>query len=90
VVICETQVATTTRPRSTFGDQLRAELERQEMSIRKLARRMNPDNPGIARRSLHKWIAGTRPSPASRLVVAEALGVEASTTFPDSDDSEDP
>jgi transcriptional regulator with XRE-family HTH domain len=77
------------RPRSTFGDQLRAELERQGLSIRKLARLMNPDKPEIARRSLAKWIAGTRPSPASRVLVADALGVEVAT-FEDADDSEDP
>lgn len=82
-------MATQMRPRSAFGDQLRAELERQNLSIRKLARRMNPDKPEIARRALAKWIAGTRPSPASRMLVADALGVAAST-FEDSDDSEDP
>jgi hypothetical protein len=69
---------------------LREELGRQDLSIRKLSQRMNPNSPEIARRSLAKWIAGTtNPTPASRVVVADALGLPPDA-FKDSDDGEDP
>lgn len=77
------------RPRSTFGDQLRAELVRKDMSIRKLSRLMAPEKPEHARRALAKWISGkTKPSLASRHLVADTLGVDRSV-FDDEDDDEE-
>lgn len=65
----------TTSP-SPFAKQLRAELTRQNVSIRSLAKRMNPEEPNVARRNVYRWLAGTSaPSPASREAVAQALGL---------------
>lgn len=76
------------KPRSAFGDKLRVELGRQNKSIRQLAREIDPKNPDIARRNLSRWIAGTRPTKGSRVLVAHALGVDASH-FDEDDDEED-
>lgn len=70
-----------------FGERLRTELSRQNLSIRKLARRIDPKNPEVARRNLSRWIAGTKPTGASRALVADALGVDMS--YFDEDDEED-
>lgn len=78
-----------TKPRSVFGEQLRRELDRQNLSVNKLAKRIDPQAPEIARRSLTKWIAGKHsPTRASRARVARALGVDPSM-FDDGDDEED-
>jgi transcriptional regulator with XRE-family HTH domain len=81
-------MAQVTRARSVFGDRLRAELERQDLSIRKLSRRINPAKPEASRRALAKWIAGdVKPTQANRILVADALGV--SHDFFDEDDEEE-
>lgn len=74
--------------RSAFGEKLRAELGRQNKSIRQLAREIDPSNPEIARRNLSRWIAGTRPTRGSRVLVAHALGVDPAQ-FDEDDDEED-
>lgn len=59
------------------------------MSIRKLSRLMAPEKPEHARRALAKWISGkTKPSLASRHLVADTLGVDRSV-FDDEDDEEE-
>lgn len=73
---------------TVFGERLRSELDRQGLSIRKLATRIDPASPGVARRNLHRWIAGTKPTKGSRALVAHALGVEASH-FDEDDEEED-
>lgn len=74
--------------RSPFGEKLRAELGRQNISIRKLARQIDPNHPERARRNLSRWIAGTRPTQGSRVLVAHALGVDASH-FDEEDDEDE-
>jgi transcriptional regulator with XRE-family HTH domain len=83
-------MATTDKTRSVFGEKLRGELARQDMSIRELARRLDPDNPQHTRRALHKWIAADPPAPskASRARVAGALGLDPAH-FEEEDDEED-
>jgi hypothetical protein len=71
----------------SFSLKLGAELERQNVSIRELSRRLNPDDPGTARRNIHRWLSPvghTKPSRASRRNVAVALGLD-----PDYFDAED-
>lgn len=78
-----------TRPRTQFGETLRRELDRQQLSIRKLARIMAPANPEPMRRNLARWIGGyNQPSRVHRVMVADALGVPLETF--DSDDEEEP
>jgi transcriptional regulator with XRE-family HTH domain len=73
--------------RTRFGDKLRTELDRQHLSVRKLARQMSPENPEPMRRNLARWIGGyNRPSRIHRVMVAEALGVPLETF--DEDDEE--
>ncbi len=74
--------------RSNFGDKLRVELNRQDLSLRKLAQRIDPSKPEVARRNLSRWIAGTKPTKGSRILVAHALGVDAAQ-FDEDDDEED-
>lgn len=82
-------MATTSKPRSTFGEKLRTELDSQGTSIRKLSRQINSKNPELARRNLSRWISGgTRPTQAKRRQVAEALGLDPS--YFEEDDEEDP
>jgi transcriptional regulator with XRE-family HTH domain len=75
-------------PRTIFGDRLRDALEREGLSIRALARRMNPEHPETARRNLMRWLGGTAPEPANRRLVAEALGVDP-RHFDEGDDEEE-
>ena len=67
-------------PRTPFGRKLAAELERQNVSARELARRMKPHDPEAQRRSIARWLAplgsAPNPSPSSRRAAAEALGLE--------------
>ena len=84
-------MAAPAKPRSLFGQQLRAQLERHPNidSVRRLAHAMAPDRPEHARRMLQKWIAGdAKPTIASRYVVAQALGVDAAV-FAEDDEDED-
>jgi transcriptional regulator with XRE-family HTH domain len=84
-------MATVEKARSAFGEKLRTELERRDMSIRQFSRMLDPSKPEQARRSLAKWIAAGPPNPskASRRLVAEALGLEPGH-FDEDDEEEDP
>jgi transcriptional regulator with XRE-family HTH domain len=66
----------TTKRRSPFGDRLRAELDRQNLSVRGLARKMNPNDPETPRRALNRFLNGhTRtPTPESLDALVAALG----------------
>lgn len=75
--------------RTNFGNKLRSELDRQGISIRELGRRIDPSRPEIARRNLSRWIAGTRPTKSSRVLVAHALGVDPSHFDEDEDEEDD-
>jgi transcriptional regulator with XRE-family HTH domain len=79
-----------TRPRTRFGEQLRTELDRKQLSVRKLARMMAPANPEPMRRNLARWIGGyNHPSRIHRVMVADALGVPLET-FDEDDEESDP
>jgi transcriptional regulator with XRE-family HTH domain len=79
-------------PRTEFGRNLRVELNRQGVSVRELARRMQPENPEAMRRNIARWVSpeptAVNPSRASVNAVASALGVAAESLLPD-DDEED-
>lgn len=81
------RMTSTPKIRSRFGEQLRVELDRQGLSIRQLSRRLDPAKPEQARRALGRWIAGTKPTEASKRAVAVALGLD-ENTFADPDDGE--
>lgn len=79
-----------TPTRSHFGEKLRAELDRKQLSIRKLARMMAPANPEPMRRNLARWIGGyNQPSRIHRVMIADALGVPLET-FEEDDEESDP
>lgn len=77
----DTLTATTPKPRTRFGHQLREVLERQNVSTRELARRMHRtrplkwNSPDSARRSVARWVAGGTANGENRAEVAEALGL---------------
>jgi hypothetical protein len=90
--------APATKPRSAFGDWLRARLDENKAagkhpdSIRSLARSMAGGNSGRAdahKRSLFKWIRGVRPSDASRYLVAAALDCDISEVPGGEDEDEE-
>lgn len=75
---------------SRFVRRVRAEMAAQGLSIRGLARKIDPANIDRARRNIHRWLdEGIAPSRASRREVAVALGVTegelASEDDPESD-----
>jgi len=72
-----------------FGTKLATALDTQGMSVRGLARRLRPDDPESARRTLHRYLAGRTPSPEMRQQIATALGIDAGDLEPDSSDDED-
>lgn len=79
------------RPRTQFGEKLRAELDRQQISIRKLARVMAPGSPEPMRRNLARWIGGyNQPSRIHRIMVADALGLPLETFTEDDEEPEQP
>jgi transcriptional regulator with XRE-family HTH domain len=74
-----------------FQTRVRAELDAQRLSMRGLARRIDPDNVERARRNLIRWMYGeTRPSRLSRIDVARALGIDPSELEGDGDEEADP
>lgn len=85
-------VSDTTFPRRTkFGDKVRGELDRQRISVRKLAKTLDPQRPEVARRNLARWIGGyNSPSRLNRIAVAEALGVPAEAFLEEDDEEADP
>lgn len=74
-------MATVSRKRSGFGDILRAELDRQDVSTRELARRLTVDHPEKIenmRRTLIRYIRGENaPGKPARQAIADALSVDA-------------
>ena len=83
-------MATIEKP-TRFITRVRAEMFSQELSIRGLARRMDPQNVDRARRNLHRWLdEGIRPGRASRREVAAALGIEQAALEGDDDEESDP
>lgn len=74
-----------------FVRKVRGEIAAQELSIRALARRIDPANVDRARRNLHRWLdEGIQPSAASRVAVAHALGVPTEEVTDDEDEEDDP
>lgn len=74
--------------RTHFGHKLRQELNRQNRSLRSLAKTLAPEQPEQMRRNLSRWIGGhNQPTPAHRRGVAVALGL--SPDYFDPDDEED-
>jgi transcriptional regulator with XRE-family HTH domain len=69
-----TQMATTTP--SAFALRVRQEMKAQGLSVRGLARKIDPENLDRVRRNLHRWLdEGILPSRSSREEVALALGI---------------
>lgn len=76
------------KPRTPFGHRLRAELATAEVSIRELARRLDPEKPENARRTVTRWVTGgSKPTRENRRAAAVALGLEPAA-FDDEEDSE--
>lgn len=62
----------------------------QKLSVRGLARRMDPENVDRARRNLHRWLdEGITPGRASRSEVAAALGIKAHELVEDDEEESD-
>lgn len=81
-------MSTITNP-SRFVTRVRQEMAHQALSIRGLARRMDPANVDRARRNLHRWLdEGIRPSRTSRAEVAAALGIESAALEDDDEESD--
>lgn len=75
---------------SRFVTRVRGEMARQSLSVRGLARKMDPANVDRARRNLHRWLdEGIAPGRASRREVAGALGIEAHELVDDDDEESD-
>lgn len=75
--------------RLTFAVQLRNAMDDNNVSIRELARRLNPENPEAIRSGIHKWLRGKHlPSRTSRRTVAAALGLPIRHFIDDDPDSE--
>jgi transcriptional regulator with XRE-family HTH domain len=79
--------------RTPFGARLRAELDRQGISNRELARRLDPADPEGARRSIARWLAprdrAVTPSRPNVAAIAAALGVQPEELQPEEDDDEE-
>lgn len=79
-------------PRTEFGRNLRAELDARRVSVRELARRMQPDNPEGMRRNIARWLSpeetAVEPSAASVRATAAALGVAPEALAADEDEEE--
>jgi hypothetical protein len=85
-----TPITRTHAKRLTFALQLRQAIDGQDVSVRELARRLNPENPEAPRSGLHKWLKGKHvPSRSSRRTVAVALGLPADHFLDDDDTEED-
>lgn len=75
---------------AAYGRNLRAELDRQGLGIRTLARMIDPTSIEHRRRWLNKVLKGEHlPNEANRERVAEALGVAHDALDPAEDEEED-
>ena len=85
-----TEITTRGARRLTFALHLRRAMDDKEISIRELARRLNPENPEAPRSLLHKWLKGKHvPSRTSRRAVARALDLPVGHFVEDDDSEED-
>lgn len=82
-------MATTSAPRQWFAAKLEAQLREQNVTVRALSRRLRPDEPELARRSLHRYLAGRVASPEMRRRICEALGIDPAALEPDEDSDEE-
>ena len=68
-----------TRATTPLADWLTAELAERGWGIRTLARKMNPEEPEIARRALNRYLfEGSNPTEVNREAIAAALDVDPS------------
>lgn len=75
---------------TNFVRRVREELTAQRLSIRALAKRIDPHNVERARRNLHRWLdEGIAPSVVGRAEVADALGIPVAELDGDEDDEEE-
>ena len=59
-----------------FPERLREALDKQGVSIYRLSRLLDPENPSRAERNIYKWLAGSHePSEANRRNLAAVLGL---------------
>lgn len=82
-------MATVKQQRPWFAQKLEAAMREKNVSVRALAKIIRPSEPEGARRTLHRYLAGRTASPSMRVVLCEALGLEASALEPDGDEEED-
>jgi transcriptional regulator with XRE-family HTH domain len=76
--------------RARFASQLRVAIDERNVSIRALARELNPTSPETARSNLSRWLrASHMPSRTSRRSVAVALGLSPDHFEPDDDEEAD-
>lgn len=62
-----------------LAEWLQAELLERKLGVRTLARKMNPDEPEVARRALNRYLfEGANPTEANRDLIAAALDVDPS------------
>lgn len=74
--------------RETYGVWLSRKLDETGHTVRAFAKRMNPDNPEIARRTLRRYLSGQYvPRDAAKREIALHLGSD--EIGPDDDDDED-
>lgn len=71
-----------------YRERLRSAIDRNQVSVRALARRMDSEQPERARRNLHNWLSGVVPSPAHRAELAELLDDEALLEGEDDEESD--
>jgi hypothetical protein len=85
-------MATSSTGNRTFAHKLRAELDRQDLGVRTLARKLSDDKHSleIVRRRLNKYLRdGVVPTEATRHEIEAALGTDRDALNPDDDDDED-
>ena len=74
-----------------FSARLGEALVQHNVSIRGLAKRINPEDPESARRNLHRWLAAENyPSKASRQAIADGLGITREELDPDEEEESSP
>lgn len=72
----------------TLASWLRQQLDERGVTVRGLARVIDPVSPERGRRNLHRYLTGsTRPNAPMRKKIADALGVPVSEV-PNGDDGE--
>lgn len=73
----------------TYSEWLRRQMDDRQVTTRELARRLNPDDPEIARRAVRRYLAGMVPIERTRDRIAHALGIRETGPRAVADDSED-